>query len=76
MFIMLLLACVLAVITDLVTIFVNVPINNRLATWNPAALPAHYEVYLRQWWHWHHVRFVTMFAAMCLVFSAMLSQDL
>jgi hypothetical protein len=28
---------------------------------------------LRQWWQWHHVRFVAMFAAMCLVFVAMLA---
>jgi uncharacterized membrane protein len=56
MFYLLLLACGLAVIGDWVTKFVNVPINNRLATWNPAALPPNYQYYLRQWWQWHHVR--------------------
>ena len=56
----------------LVTIVVNVPINNQLATWNPAALPAGYELFLRRWWQWHHVRLVTMFTAMCFVFVAML----
>ena len=30
-------ACALGVVGSLVTIFVNVPINERLATWNPAA---------------------------------------
>src|SRR5215831_5421910 len=32
-------AFVLGAIGSLVTIFVNVPINQRLATWNPKALP-------------------------------------
>jgi len=72
LFYLLLLACGLALIGDLVTLLVNVPINNRLATWNPAALPPDYQDYLRQWWQWHHVRFVAMFTAMCLVFAAML----
>jgi uncharacterized membrane protein len=71
-FYLLLLACVLAVVSDLVTIFVNVPINNRLATWDPAALPPDYQDHLRRWWQWHHVRLVAMFTAMCLVFAAML----
>ena len=71
-FYLLLLACGLAVIGDLVTIFVNVPINNRLATWIPSALPPDYQDYLRRWWQWHQVRLIAMFAAMCSVFSAML----
>jgi uncharacterized membrane protein len=45
-----------------------------LATWNPTALPADYQDYLRQWWQWHHVRLVAMFTAMCLVFAAMLGR--
>jgi len=65
-------ACALAAAGSLVTIFVNVPINNRLATWNPAALPLDYQDYLRQWWQWHQVRLVAMFMAMCFVFAAML----
>lgn len=71
-FFLLLFAAGLALIGDLVTVFVNVPINNRLATWNPAALPPDYQEYLRQWWQWHQVRFVAMFAATCLVLTAML----
>ena len=68
------LACALAVIGDAVTIFANIPVNNRLATWNPSALPPDYQEYLRQWWQWHHVRLVAMFTAMCLVFAAMLAR--
>jgi uncharacterized membrane protein len=71
-FYLLLAACALGVVGSLVTIFFNVPINERLATWNPAALPPDYQDYLRQWWQWHHVRLVVMFTAMCLVFAAML----
>jgi hypothetical protein len=61
-------AFALGAIGSLVTIFFNIPINERLATWNPKALPPDYQEYLRQWWQWHHVRLVAMFAAMCLVF--------
>jgi uncharacterized membrane protein len=68
-------ACALGAIGSLVTIFFNIPINQRLATWNPKALPPDYQDYLRQWWQWHHVRLVAMFAAMCLVFAAMLARN-
>jgi uncharacterized membrane protein len=64
-------ACAMAAVGSLVTIFVNVPINQRVATWNPEALPPDYRDYLLQWWQWHHVRLVAMFGAMCLVFGAM-----
>ena len=71
-FYLLLAACGLGVVGDLVTILVNVPINQRLATWNPAALPPGYETFLQRWWQWHQVRLVAMFTAMSLVFAAML----
>src|SRR5262245_16969579 len=74
-FYFLLLACALGVVGDLVTLLKNVPVNNRLATWNPAALPPDYQDYLRTWWQWHQVRFVAMFTAMCLVFAAMLARS-
>ena len=65
-------ACAMAAIGSVVTAFINVPINQRVATWNPAALPSDYRDYLREWWQWHHVRLVAMLTAMCLVFVAML----
>jgi hypothetical protein len=74
-FYLLLIACGFAVIGDLVTILVNVPINNRLATWNPTALPLDYQDYLRRWWQWHYVRLAGMFTATCLVFTAMLVRN-
>ena len=64
----------LGMVADLVTLLVNVPINNELATWDPAHLPANYEGYLLRWWQWHHVRLVAMFAATCFVFAAMLGR--
>src|SRR5688572_4461035 len=73
-FYMLLAACGFGLVGTLVTIFVNVPINERVATWNPAALPTGYEAFLRRWWEWHQVRLVAMFAGMCLVFAAMLTR--
>jgi len=71
-FYLLLTACGLALTASIVTIVFSVPINNRLATWNPAALPPDYQQFLHSWWQWHQVRLVTMFGAMCLVFVAML----
>ena len=74
-FSMLLAACGFGLVGSLVTIFVNVPINERVATWNPAALPTGYEEFLRRWWEWHQVRLVAMFTGMCLVFAAMLTRS-
>lgn len=74
-FYVLLAACGFALVGSLVTIFVNVPINERVATWNPAALPTGYEEFLRRWWEWHQVRLVAMFTGMCLVFAAMLTRS-
>jgi uncharacterized membrane protein len=69
---LLLAACGFGLVGSLITIFVNVPINERVATWNPAALPPGYEEFLRRWWEWHQVRLIAMFTGMCLVFAAML----
>jgi uncharacterized membrane protein len=71
-FCLLLVAFGLGLVGCVVTVLVNVPINHQLATWNPAALPAGYEALLHRWWEWHHVRFVSMFSAMCLVFCALI----
>jgi uncharacterized membrane protein len=71
-FSLLLAACGLAAIGSLVTVLVNVPINERVATWNPAALPPGYEAFLRRWWEWHQVRLAATFASMCFVLTAML----
>src|SRR5205807_9361952 len=50
----------------------SLPINARIATWNPTALPSNYRDFLDRWWEWQRVRLLATFAAMCLVFIAML----
>jgi uncharacterized membrane protein len=69
---LLLVACGLGAVACVVTILVNVPINRELAHWDPAALPAGYDIQLHRWWQWHWVRFVAMFSATCLIYGAML----
>ena len=61
-------------ISVLVTVLVNVPLNEQIATWNSVALPAGYEEVLRQWWNWHIVRVITTCGAMCSVFVALLAR--
>jgi uncharacterized membrane protein len=68
-------ACAFGAIGSLITIVVNVPINEEIATWSPAELPPGYEVILRRWWNWHQARLIAAFAAMCLVFVAMLRRE-
>jgi uncharacterized membrane protein len=70
----LLAACGLGVVSALVTVLVNVPINEQIASWSPSALPVGYEDVLRQWWTWHIVRLVTSVAAMFSVFLALLAR--
>ena len=69
---LLLAACAFGLVATLVTIFVHLPINARIATWNPTALPSNYRDFLDRWWEWQRVRLLATFAAMCLVFIAML----
>lgn len=69
---LLLLASVLTAISCTVTILVNVPINNQIATLNPAALPPNYTELVTRWWHWHQVRFATLMPSMICLFIAAL----
>jgi uncharacterized membrane protein len=74
-FLLLIAASGFGVATVLVTVLVNVPINEQIATWNPRALPPGYENVLTVWWNWHIVRLFTSLAAMCSAFSALLARD-
>jgi uncharacterized membrane protein len=67
-------AFLLAAVSSVVTVAVNVPINEQIATWDPSVLPSGYEELLRRWWTWHLVRTVAMLAASGLVFAAMLTR--
>src|SRR5437899_1091219 len=55
-FYLLLAACAFSLLATLVTIFVHLPINAQVATWNPTALPPNYREFLDRWWAWHQVR--------------------
>ena len=65
-------ACALGAVGSLITLSVNVPINEQIALWNPSALPEGYEELLRQWRAWHQARLGAVFGSMCLVYVAML----
>jgi uncharacterized membrane protein len=65
-------ACALGLIGSIVTLVVNVPINQQIATWNPSALPVGYEELLRRWWQWHELRVVALVGSLCLIHIAML----
>jgi hypothetical protein len=65
-------ACVMSAVSAFVTIAMHLPINARIASWNPATLPPDYRDYLQSWWQWHHVRLFTTVASMLAVFSAVL----
>ena len=65
-------ACALAMVGNLVTVLVNLPINEQIATWNPSTLPVGYDALLRRWWQWHQLRLVALVSGMCLVYVAML----
>lgn len=74
MFVCLLAACALGVVSALVTVLVNVPINEQIAGWDPTALPSGYEAVLQRWWDWHIVRLVASVGAMCAALLALLSR--
>jgi uncharacterized membrane protein len=74
-FYLLLATCGFCLVANLVTIFVNLPINGQIATWNPTALPTNYRELLTRWWQWHHVRLVALLAAMTLLFVATLIRE-
>jgi len=69
-FYLLVATCACGLVATLITINVHLPINARIATWDPAALPPDYREYLDRWWRWQQVRHVAVFAAMCLVLVA------
>jgi uncharacterized membrane protein len=62
----------LGFVACVVTVVVHLPINARIATWNPAALPPNYREFLDRWWRWQYVRLVSMLGAPTLVITAIL----
>ena len=66
-FISLLVAAVLLIISGLVTRFGNQPINAIVMTWNKADVPSNWTELRDKWWSWHIIRAVTAIAAFCLI---------
>jgi uncharacterized membrane protein len=68
-------ACVCSLASALVTIGMHLPINARIAGWDPSALPADYRDHLQTWWRWHQVRLLTTASAAIAVFVAVLVRE-
>jgi uncharacterized membrane protein len=68
----LLTAAALSLLASIITIFVHLPINSQLASWNPTVLPLNYLDILEQWRTWNAIRLILLFVAMGFTFWAML----
>lgn len=65
-------ATVFSILAAVITIFVHLPINSQLASWNPSALPVNYLEILQQWRTWNAARLILLFIAMSFTFCAMI----
>ena len=66
-FISLLVAAVLLIISGLVTRFGNQPINAIVMTWDKVDVPSNWTELRDKWWSLHIIRAVTSIAAFCLI---------
>ena len=66
-FIVLLVAAVLLIISGLVTRFGNQPINAIVMTWDKVDVPSNWTELRDKWWSLHIIRAVTSIAAFCLI---------
>lgn len=66
-FVMLLLAALLLIVSGLVTRFGNQPINSVVMTWSPDTPPDNWIELRDKWWSLHIVRTFASFFALCLV---------
>ena len=66
-FISLLVAAVLLIISGLVTRFGNQPINAIIMTWDKVDVPSNWTELRDKWWSLHIIRAVTSIAAFCLI---------
>jgi hypothetical protein len=56
----------------LITRFGNIPINNRILTWNSDSPPADWLLVAQKWWRLQTARLILQAAALCLVSAAVL----
>lgn len=73
-FITLLAAAVLLIISGLITRFGNQPINSIVMTWDKALPPADWATFRDQWWSLHQMRALTGLLAFCLIAGSSVSR--
>jgi uncharacterized membrane protein len=64
--------CILAV--ALITAFGNIPINNQIKTWTPAAPPSNWGDLAQKWSQFQTVRTMAAIGALCLLITAALTR--
>jgi uncharacterized membrane protein len=60
------------VITLLITVLIEVPINNQVITWTPANTPSNWKELLNRWQFYNVIRVVTALASFGFFVAAML----
>ena len=56
----------------LITVMINVPINDQIMTWNASAPPADWMRLRDKWWTWHTIRAAALLAGFVLVLLGVL----
>jgi uncharacterized membrane protein len=74
-FITLLVAAVLLIVSGLVTRFGNQPINAIVMTWKSTDIPTNWIELRNRWWSFHKIRSVTALMAFCLIIWTMVRKD-
>jgi len=65
-------ACACILISILVTVFGNWPINDQILTWSNAAPPQEWTIQRDGWWLFHKIRFALLIAAFGLLIIGVL----
>jgi len=74
-FITLLIATVLLLISALITKFGNQPINAIVMTWNKADIPVNWTDFRDRWWSLHVIRAISALIALLLITVASIRKD-
>ena len=74
-FISLLVAAVLLIITGLITRFGNQPINAIVMTWTKVDVPGNWTELRDKWWTLHIIRALTTIVAFCLIIWSSMRKD-
>lgn len=74
-FILLLIAAALLIISGLVTRFGNQPINSIVMTWNKIDVPNNWIELRNKWWSWHVIRAMSALLAFCLIVWTSMRKD-